>query len=514
MRRVDPRVLAKSQRRNENNDNDHEEAAFTPDKHYNRRKNAPMNLAAQLAERAAAGRPVRTGLIGAGKFGSMILTQIPHIPGLRVVGVADLDVAKARASFSRVGWDSSNYCARSFAEALRDSTTCVIDDVTTLLSADEIDVIVEATGNPIAGVRHALAAIEHGKHVVMVNVEADALCGPLLAARARERDVVYSLAYGDQPALICEQVDWVRACGFELIAAGKGMNFESRYRYSTPDTVWQYFGWTEEQVARGDFNARMYNSFTDGTKAAIEMVAVANATGLDCPDDGLAFYPAGIHDLARVFRPERDGGRLPRAGLLDIAASQEPDGREVLNNIRYGVFVVFRAPNTYTRDCFAQYGLKTDPSGWYASLWRPNHLIGLEASVSVLSAVLRKEPTGMPRAFRADCVATAKRDLAAGDILDGEGGFCTWGKAVPAVRSLALGALPIGLAGGARMVRPVKCGTIISFADVVLHRDDDVLALRREMEQSVTSQLASAADLRSMARETESVEPLDTGGRS
>lgn len=443
-----------------------------------------MNLATLLAERAATGRTVRMGLIGAGKFGSMILAQIPRIAGLHVVGVADLDVAKARASLARVGWEPAAYNARSLAQALREGTTCVLDDAKALAAAEGIEVIVEATGHPIAGARHALAALDGGKHLVMVNVEADALCGPLLAARARARGVVYSMAYGDQPALICEQVDWVRACGFELVAAGKGMNFEPKFRYSTPDTVWQHFGWTEEQVARGDFNPRMYNSFTDGTKAGIEMVAVANATGLDCPDGGLAFPPAGVHDLARVFRPASEGGRLSRAGLLDIAASREPDGREVLNNIRYGVFVVFRAPNAYSRDCFAQYGLLTDPSGWYASLWRPFHLIGLEASISVLSAVLRGEPTGTPQEFRADCVATAKRDLAPGDVLDGEGGFLSWGKAIPAARSLALGALPIGLAHGARVIRAVKRDEVIRFADVVIEGDSDVLALRREMERS------------------------------
>ena len=442
-----------------------------------------MNFATLLATRAAAGRPVRMGLIGAGKFGSMILAQTPRIAGLHVVGIADLDVAKAHDALARVGWDKPAYGAKTLAQALQEGTTCVLDDARALAAADGIDVIVEATGHPIAGVRHALAAIEGGKHVVMVNVEADVLCGPLLAARARARGVVYSMAYGDQPALICEQVDWARACGFEVVAAGKGMNFEPKFRYSTPDTVWKFFGWTEEQVARGDFNPRMYNSFTDGTKAAIEMAAVANGTGLDCPDDGLAFPPAGVHDLARVFRPEADGGRMARAGLLDIAASQEPDGREVVNNIRYGVFVVFRAPNAYTRDCFAQYGLLTDPSGWYASLWRPFHMIGLEASISVLSAALRNEPTGTPRAFRADAVATAKRDLQPGDVLDGEGGYLVWGKAIPAARSLAHAALPIGLAHGARVIRPVRRDQVVSFADVAIDGDADVLALRREMER-------------------------------
>ncbi|MFM0327336.1 NAD(P)H-dependent oxidoreductase [Caballeronia glebae] len=452
-----------------------------------------MNLSSLLQARNASGRPVRVGLIGAGKFGSMVLSQARHIEGLHVVGVADLDVGKARASLARVGWPAEQYGARALADAVKTGATCVLDDAAALAACDEIECIIEATGHPIAGVRHALAAIEGNKHVVMVNVEADAMCGPLLAARARERGLVYSMAYGDQPAIICELVDWVRSCGFELTSAGKGMNFEPRYRYSTPDTVWSFFGWTEEEVAKGDFNPKMYNSFTDGTKAAIEMAAVANGTGLDCPDNGLAFPPAGLHDLARVFRPEEDGGRLSRSGLVDIAASQEPDGREVFNNIRYGVFVTFKAPNEYARACFKQYGLLVDPTGWYGSMWRPFHMIGLETSVSVLSAVLRGEATGSSKEFRGDAVATAKRDLKPGEMLDGEGGYAVWANAIPASKSLAIGGLPIGLAHNVRLKRPVAKDTIVRFEDVELERDLDVVALRREMEQSALGKSAKAA---------------------
>jgi predicted homoserine dehydrogenase-like protein len=394
---------------------------------------------------------------------------------------------------NRVGWPEERYAATSLAAAAKNGSTCVLDDAAGLIAFPQIECIVEATGHPIAGVRHALAAIEHGKHIVMVNVEADVLCGPILAERARAAGLVYSMAYGDQPAIICELVDWVRACGFELTSAGKGMNFEPHYRYSTPDTVWGFFGWTEEQVAHGDFNPKMYNSFTDGTKAAIEMAAVANGTGLDCPDDGLAFPPAGVHDLARVFRPSADGGRLARAGLVDIAASRELDGREVLNNIRYGVFVTFKARDEYARSCFAQYGLLTDPSGWYGSMWRPFHMIGLETSVSVLSATLRGEPTGTPKEFRGDAVATAKHDLTAGEILDGEGGFALWAKAIPAARSLAVGGLPIGLAHNVKLKRPISKDSIVGFDDVELDRDLDIIALRRSMERTLAGEETEAA---------------------
>ncbi|SHI06264.1 NAD(P)H-dependent oxidoreductase [Marivita hallyeonensis] len=440
-----------------------------------------MNLSSMLAARADAGQPVRIGLIGAGKFGSMILNQAKYLNGLHVVGIADLDIEKAHASLARVGWTENRF-ATSLDDALSTGKTHVLDDAKALCAFDGIDCLIEATGHPLAGVRHALAAIEHGKHVVMVNVEADILCGPILSKRAQEADVIYSMAYGDQPAAICELVDWVHTAGFELVAAGKGMNFAPPYRYSTPDTVWSFFGWTEEEVAKGDFNPKMYNSFTDGTKAAIEMAAVANATGLDCPDDGLAFPPAGLHDLAQVFKPVSEGGRLDSTGLVDIAASREPDGRVVWNNIQYGMFVTFKAPDAYARDCFQQYGLLTDDSGWYASMWRPFHLIGLETSVSVLSACLRGEATGSSTRYRADAVATAKRDLKAGDWLDGEGGFTVWAKAIPARIAAPMDALPIGLAHHVRLKRDVAQDHVVTFDDVDLTEDQDIVALRTEQK--------------------------------
>ncbi|WP_439122126.1 NAD(P)H-dependent oxidoreductase [Marivita sp.] len=446
-----------------------------------------MNLSALLAARTAQGKPVRIGLIGAGKFGSMILSQAQHIDGYHIVGIADLDVTKAQTSLARVYWEKNQYSASSLTDAITSGATHVTDDASSLFACSEIEVIIEATGHPIAGVRHALSAIDAGKHVVMVNVEADVMCGPALAERARKAGVVYSMAYGDQPAAICELVDWVHSCGFELVAAGKGMNFCPGYRYSTPDTVWDYFDFTDEQVKSGDFNPKMYNSFTDGTKAAIEMAAVANATGMDCPSDGLAFPPAGLQDLAEVFKPVSEGGRLEKTGIVDIAASREPDGRVVLNNIQYGMFVTFRAPNEYTRQCFNQYGLMTDASGWYGSMWRPFHLIGLETAVSVLSATLRREPTGISKRYRADAVATAKGDFAAGNMLDGEGGFKVWAKAIPAKQAVSLGALPIGLAHHVKLKRSIERDQIVTLDDIEVVDDLDIHALRTEQNQLLES---------------------------
>ena len=427
-------------------------------------------------------KPVRVGLIGAGKFGSMILSQARHIEGLIISAVADLNVEKAKDSFNRVGWDTSNCFATSINDAMVSGKTWITENAADVLKVPEIECVIEATGDPLFGVRHALMAIENTKHVIMVNVEADVLCGPYLNQKAIENNVVFSMAYGDQPAAICELVDWVRTNGFELVAAGKGMNFQPHYRYLTPDTVWDYFGWTKGEVSTGDFNPKMYNSFTDGTKAAIEMAAVANATGLDCPEDGLSFYPAGIHDLSTIFKPIANGGRLTKSGLVDIAASRELDGRNVYNNICYGMFVTFKAPNKYTRDCFRQYGLLTDETGWYASMWRPFHMIGLETNTSILSTVLRNEPTGSSLVWNGDAVATAKHDLSMGDILDGEGGYCVWAKAIPAKVSSRIRALPIGLAHNVKLKNPVKKDEIVSIDDVELLNVDDIISYRKNME--------------------------------
>ncbi len=441
-----------------------------------------MNLSNMLKARIKAQKPVRVGLIGAGKFGSMILSQVRHIEGISITAVADLNIQKTKDSFRRVGWDISNSFANSANEAVISGKTWLTDNTSDIFKISEIECIVEATGDPLFGVRHALMAIENNKHVVMVNVEADVLCGPYINKKAIENDVVFSMAYGDQPAAICELVDWVRTNGFELVAAGKGMNFQPHFRYSTPDTVWKYFGWTDEEIAAGDFNPKMYNSFTDGTKAAIEMAAVANATGLDCPDNGLAFYPTGLHDLTNVFKPIANGGRLPKEGILDIAASREPDGREVFNNICYGMFVTFKAPNEYSRDCFRQYGLLTDSSGWYASMWRPFHMIGLETNTSIMSAVLRNEPTGASSFWKAEAVATAKRDLSVGEMLDGEGGFCVWAKAIPTKLSDKIGALPIGLAHNVKLKNSLRKDEIIKISDVDLVEVDDIIAFRTKMK--------------------------------
>lgn len=442
-----------------------------------------MNLFRMLSARAAENRPIRVGLIGAGKFGSMYLSQIPRTPGVHLVGLADLEPKNARAALRRVGWKAGQFGARSFARAARDGTTCITDDSAAMIAAPEVDIIIDATGSPAAGIRHVLMCCEHGKHVLMVNVEADSLAGPLLARKAAEAGIVYSLAYGDQPALICEMVDWCRAAGFEVIAAGKGTKYLPVYHRSTPDTVWPYYGLTAEEARLGGMNPQMFNSFLDGTKSAIEMAAVANATGLNAPAGGLAFPACGVDDLATVLRPAEDGGILTGRGQVEVISSLERDGRPAYRDLRWGVYVTFAGDSDYVRRCFNEYGLLTDSTGNYTAMYKPYHLIGLELGISVASIGLRNEPTGAPIGWQADVAATAKRDLDAGETLDGEGGFRVYGKLMPAKDSMRAGALPLGLAHGIKLKRRVKADQVLTWDDVKVDAKDATVAFRREMEE-------------------------------
>jgi predicted homoserine dehydrogenase-like protein len=441
-----------------------------------------MNLHAKLRGRAEAGRPIRVGLIGAGKFGSMFLAQAPRTPGLHVMAIADLSPDRARQSLRRVGWADEQFAARSFADSIAHGTTFVTDDAETLIAAEDMEVVIDATGHPAAGIHHALLCCRHRRHIVMVNVEADVLAGPLLARRAAEAGIVYSLAYGDQPALIAEMVDWGRAAGLDIVCAGKGTKYLPAYHASTPETVWGHYGFSEAQVAAGDFNARMFNSFLDGTKSAIEMAAVANATGLEPAPAGLGFPACGVDDLPRVLKPQSEGGALHHKGTVEVVSSLERDGRSVFRDLRWGVYVTFEAPSDYVRRCFAEYGLVTDQSGRYAAMYKPYHLIGLELGISVASAGLRGEATGSATGFRGDAVATAKRALSAGEKLDGEGGFTVYGRLMPAAESLARGALPIGLAHNVVLQRPVGEGEVVRWRDVAIDETAEAVRIRRDME--------------------------------
>jgi predicted homoserine dehydrogenase-like protein len=441
-----------------------------------------MNLYAKLEQREAQGAPLRVGVIGAGKFAAMYLAQAPRTPGVHIAAIADLSPDDARGNLTRVGWKAESHAAASIDAAIKERRTCLSDDWEALVAHPAIDIVIEATGNPVAAITHALAAFRNRKHVLMVTVEADAVCGPLLARKAQEAGVVYSLAYGDQPAIICDLVDWARAAGFPVVAAGRGHKWLPHFAQSTPETVWEHYGLTPEQARVGGLNPKMFNSFLDGSKPAIECTAVCNATGLTPAPEGLAYPAASIEALPSVMRPRTEGGCLHHKGQVEVVSSLERDGQPIPNDIRFGVWVVFEGDSEYIRRCFIEYGVRTDPSGRYACMYKRWHLIGLEVGISVASIGLRGESTGCPTGFRADAVASAKRDLLAGELLDGEGGYTVVGKLMSAADSLRLGALPLGLAHRVRLLKPVQAGAPVLWSDVAVDASDDAVRLRREME--------------------------------
>src|SRR5881392_861929 len=450
-----------------------------------------MNLYAKLQERRE--NPLRIGLIGAGKFAAMYLAQVPRTPGIHLVGIADLAPANARANLERVGWKPAVFSAPTLDAALKYHSTHLGEDWQALVAHPGIDIIIEATGNPIAAVEHALAAFEHGKHVVMVTVEADAYCGPLLARRAQAAGVVYSLAYGDQPALICDLVDWARAAGFTVVAAGRGHKWLPHYAQSTPETVWGYYGLTPEQAKLGGLNPKMFNSFLDGSKPSLETTAVCNATGLTPAPEGLLYPPGSVDEIPALMRPRQEGGVLHHKGQVEVISSLRRDGAEIPYDIRFGVFVVFEAESEYIQRCFMEYGVKTDPSGRYACMYKRWHLIGLEVGISVASVGLRGEPTGCPTGWRADVVAVAKKNLKAAELLDGEGGYTVVGRLMPAAASLAQDCLPLGLAHGWKMLRGVAAGQPLRWSDVAVDAASSAVRARREMEQAFGAPVRNAA---------------------
>ena len=444
-----------------------------------------MNLSSLLAKRAEENKPVRVGMIGAGKFGTMFLAQAERQQGIHVVGISDLNPDGARSNLTLVNWPPERYGAKSLDEAADAGTTHVGDDWEALITHPAIEIVIECTGNPMAAVTHILRAFREGKHVINVTVEADAFCGPGFGVKAREAGVIYSMAYGDQPALAADLVDWASACGFSDVAAGRGHKWLPHYRQSTPDTVWNHWGLTAEQAERGRLNPKMFNAFLDGSKPAIESAAIANCCRLDAPEAGLVFPPGSIDDVPTLARPRSEGGVLDHKGMVEVISCLREDGSQIDHDIRKGVWVCFEADTDYLKNCFEEYKVVTDPSGRYMVNYKRWHLIGLELPISVASVGIRREPTGIATEFRGDVVAISKRALMAGEILDGEGGYTVSGGLRPSALSVANGYLPLGLAHNVTLRRGVAENVPVTWGDVEIDTTTDAFRLRKQVEAMI-----------------------------
>jgi len=441
-------------------------------------------LSERLAAREREGRPIRVGVVGAGRFGTMIVSQLAAIKGMRPSVVADLETPRARRALHHGGVADVDIIEADRVDranpVIARGGSVVTSDAGVLIASD-VDVVVDATGNPEVACGTALAAIGHGRHVVMVTVELDVLVGAVLRRAADEAGVVYSAAYGDQPALIVELYDWARSLGFEVVAAGKGTKYLPAYRKGLPDDIWERYGMPED--ASAGLNPKMYNSFTDGTKSAIEMAAVANMTGLRPDVRGMHFPPAGVETLSEILKPVEDGGILHHTGVVEVVSSIDREGRPVPHDLRWGVYVVLTSSSAYTRQCFADYGMPVDRTGKYAAFYRPYHLVGMELPLSIARAALDHEATGTPLSMpQAAVVCAAKRDLRTGDVLDGEGGATVYGLIEDTRAAAQQQLLPIGLSHGARIVRPVPEDGLVQIEDVSLETSGQLYQLWKEQQ--------------------------------
>ncbi len=438
-----------------------------------------MNLFSLLNSRT---KPITIGIIGAGKFATMFFAQALKIPMIHLVGVVDILPENAKSNMKMAGWEASALETSNLSDAFTSGKTFISEDWVSLVSHEAIEIIIECTGNPISAVKHCLSAFENKKNVINVTVEADAFCGFALSQKAYEAGVIYSMAYGDQPALACDLVDWARTCGFNVVAAGRGHKWLKDYQKSTPDTVWDYWGLTIEQAERGRLNPKMFNAFLDGSKPSIESVAIANTANLSAPSNGLVFPSGGIDDIPTLMKPISEGGILEFKGMVDVVSCLTPDGKQIPYDIRKGVWVVFEAETEYLQNCFEEYKVVTDPSGRYMSLYKRWHLIGLELAISIASIGVRKEATGASVCFNADCVAIAKRNLKVGEVLDGEGGYTVSGGIRPSSKSIKNNYLPLGLAHNVSLLNPINDGQVITWNDVKIDPNNLAYKLRKDME--------------------------------
>ena len=423
-----------------------------------------MYLHSKLQTRS---EPIRVAFIGFGKFVSMFLAQYNQLEKIVIDTIIDINEDQAKKNCLNSGLTKETISNINFVNSLDQALD------------RNIEIFIEATGNPIIGTVHAKKIIDKKKHIILVNVEADITCGKYLSDLAFKNNVVCSMAYGDQPSLILEQIEWARLNGFEVTCAGKGTKYHPSFEYSTPDTVWGHYGLTKERAENeSGMNPKMFNSFLCGDKSAIEMCAVSNAADLKCPENGLTFPAIGVYDIAKTMIPKSEGGVIDYDGQVEVISSIDLDKKDVPHDLRWGVYIVLKAQNEYVKNCFKDYGMVTDPSGNYSAIWRPYHYVGLELAQSIYSVALDNKATGFTKNYNADVAAIAKKDLKIGDKLDGEGGFCARGRLITSQKSKKENILPLGLSDNAIVKKNINKDELIKLSDVDLNLPKEVIDAR------------------------------------
>ena len=438
---------------------------------------ALTGLARDLAARAASGRPVRIGLIGSGEMGTDIVTRAAMMDGVEVAAISELNVPNAHRAVAiacrEEGRSADARSVDTLNAAIEDGRTAITDDANLILESGLIDVVIDATGIPAVGAEIGLKAMERGKHLVMMNVEADVTIGAYLRSEAERLGVVYSLGAGDEPSSCMELIEFVTAMGHKVVCAGKGKNNPLNFD-ATPDAY-------EEEAERRHMNPRLLVEFVDGSKTAVEMAAIGNATGLVPDVDGMHGPAAGPKELAKVLIPQRDGGILSGIGRVDYSIGK---------GVSPGVFCIVEAEHPRIHERMRDLKMGDGP---YYEFIRPYHLTSLEVPLTCARAVLygKADMVPLPRPVVEVC-ALAKRDLKPGETLDqiGEYAYRAW--AMEVGRARAAEALPAGMLTGARVTAPVRKGELITAANAALPAGRLVELRRRQDEMLYGKELAHA----------------------
>jgi len=430
----------------------------------------------RLRDFADQGKQIQVGLIGAGRMGKGVTNQISRMVGMRVAVVADVHPESAIRAYTLNGASEDDIVRADSTSAVNraiDAGQPVICEDGTLVAECNVDVIIEATGIPEAGAKFAYIGIQNGKHVVMLNIEADNVVGPILKRMADRAGVVYAFADGDEPGVLMGLYEWADTLGFEVVAAGKSPAYSPQDPYATPDTV-------ATRAAELNLNPKMFCSFNDGAKTQIEMCSFANAAGL-VPDVRGMHNPQGIEiqDLPTIYRYKEDGGILSQYGVVEICAPIYTDEGKINyhKSVQPGVFMIVTTDHPEIAKDMAHL-LKNQPGPNFL-LHRPYHLCAIETPLSVARACLYNETTGGPKGLYSEMIALAKRDLKAGETLDGSGGYMVRGRLEKATLAAEQRLLPFGLAEDITLINDVPKDEPVRYDDVVLDESMFVVMLRR-----------------------------------
>jgi predicted homoserine dehydrogenase-like protein len=424
-------------------------------------------LGQELLRLDTEGNPIRLGVSGAGWMGGGFVAQVAHVPGMEVSVLADADTRAAWETFVAVGVETDHIVEASTPgpamDALRAGKRVITGSYALAAQLEAVDILTDVTPSPTTGAETAYAGIQHGKDVVLVNIEADVTVGRILKKMAHDAGVLYSVSSGDEPGCLMELYDFVNTLGYELIVIGKGKN-NPLNPAATPDTV-------AESARRADKDPFQVASYVDGTKTMFEMTCAANATGCTPTQRGMVGPDATLETVSEIFALEEDGGITKFPGAVDFVQGSSMSG---------GVFVTVRVEDERIRGDL-QY-LKVG-AGKYFTFFRPYHLWFLEAPISIARAHLHRYVTLAPLDRPvAEAMTVTKRDLMPGERLDDFGGYTFHGVMDRAEVARELNALPVGLAPGAEVVQPVAAGNVLTWDDVKLEEDSIVVKLRRQQD--------------------------------